>query len=316
MKLPVNRLNLDKVQFDFPFDQGKYSQIWLATNLFSSEKLAAKVFQKIDIKKKLSKKRLNWELKILSNLKSNFFPQFKGFSQNDYECIIYMEYISGPNFFQFLKQVNNFSIEHSTFYAGQLVLILEYLHSNLIVYRDLKPENVLIDKDGYLKLVDFGSSIILENATSKTFTICGTPEFLAPEILLGKGHNFTVDFWALGIFLFELFYIEGPFFDQNPMKHYTKIIKGVFKFPSKFPDEPKTLIRGLLNISPEKRLGTTSYDQIKTNKFFKNLNWNSLKNKTIEAPYIIDNWCIKKLEPCKQISLGESCSNNNLFLDW
>ena len=113
----------------------------------------------------------------------------------------------------------------------QIVLIFEYLHENNIIYRDLKPENVLIGEDGFIKLADFGFAKVIEN---RTFTLCGTPEYLAPEILLNQGHGKPVDWWTLGIILYEMVAGIDPFNDDDPMIIYQNILKGKLKFPGFF----------------------------------------------------------------------------------
>ncbi len=115
------------------------------------------------------------------------------------------------------------------FYCSHIVTIFEYLHGKNIVYRDLKPENVLINTNGYLKLTDFGFAKIIDG---KTYTLCGTPEYLAPEIILNKGHGKPVDWWTLGILLYEMIVGIDPFNDDDPMMIYQKIIKGKIKFPN------------------------------------------------------------------------------------
>ena len=110
--------------------------------------------------------------------------------------------------------------------------MFEYLHSKNIVYRDLKPENILIAVDGYLKLTDFGFAKFLTDG--RTYTLCGTPEYLAPEILLNKGHGKPVDWWTLGILIYEMLAGIDPFNDEDPMGIYQKILKGKIKFPKDF----------------------------------------------------------------------------------
>jgi len=117
------------------------------------------------------------------------------------------------------------------FYSGQVILMFESLHLKDIVYRDLKPENLLLTSNGYLKLVDFGFA---KQCKTRTYTLCGTPEYLAPEILLNKGHGKPVDWWCLGIMIYEMLAGQAPFTDEDPMQVYQKILKGKVKFPRTF----------------------------------------------------------------------------------
>ena len=130
--------------------------------------------------------------------------------------------------------------------------MFEYLHSKNIIYRDLKPENILIDKSGYLKLTDFGFAKICEG---RTYTLCGTPEYLAPEILLNKGHGKPVDWWTFGVLTYEMIAGIDPFNDEDPMLIYQKILKGKLKFPSSFDSNAKSLVKHLLEADLSKRYG-------------------------------------------------------------
>ena len=177
-----------------------------------------------------------------------------------------------------------YKIINFSFYAAQVTLMFEYLHSKNIIYRDLKPENILISRDGYLKLTDFGFAKICEG---RTYTLCGTPEYLAPEILLNKGHGKPVDWWTLGILLYEMIAGVDPFNDDDPMLVYQKILKGKVKFPSSFDSNAKSLVKHILVQDLSKRYGNlkNGADDIKNHRFFKNMNWNDLINKKITAPY-------------------------------
>ena len=130
--------------------------------------------------------------------------------------------------------------------------MFEYLHSHNVIYRDLKPENLLIDAEGYLKLTDFGFAKVVEN---RTYTLCGTPEYIAPEIILNKGHGKGVDWWTVGILLYEMLAGIDPFNDADPMMIYQNIIRGNIRFPRTFDKDGRSLVRHLLVADLSRRYG-------------------------------------------------------------
>lgn len=163
--------------------------------------------------------------------------------------------------------------------------MFEYLHSKDIIYRDLKPENILIDTKGYLKLTDFGFAKICQG---RTYTLCGTPEYIAPEILLNKGHGKPVDWWTFGILLYEMLAGIDPFNDEDPMLIYQKVLKGKIKYPSSFPPNAKSLVKHILTKDLSKRYGNlkNGVNDIKNHRFFKELDWTGLVKYKLKAPYI------------------------------
>ena len=194
-----------------------------------------------------------------------------------------MEYVSGGELFGYLRNVQRIPTKHARMYLAELVLALEYLHENNIVYRDLKPENILIDANGYLKMTDFGFAKKLK-PDEKTFTLCGTPEYLAPEIIQGQGHSYTVDWWALGILLFEMLAGSAPFVDSSAFGIYQRILQGRIEYPRDMDHRAKDLIRKLLTFDCTKRLGSRPED-VRGHKFFRNLNWDSLRDNRYRSFY-------------------------------
>ena len=170
------------------------------------------------------------------------------------------------------------------FYAGMIVLVFEYLHDKQIIYRDLKPENLLFDADGYLKVVDFGFA---KRVQERTWTVCGTPEYMSPEIITNQGHGKAVDWWTLGILVYEMLVGYPPFEGSDPMALYKNIVKNDIRFPKKVAGPVLDIIRGLLTSDPAERLGNLSggADDIKKHAWNKKIMWPSLLLKKIEAPY-------------------------------
>ncbi|KAJ8524749.1 hypothetical protein ON010_g16368 [Phytophthora cinnamomi] len=171
------------------------------------------------------------------------------------------------------------------FYAAQVVSIFEYMHSQDFIYRDLKPENLLLDNEGYIKITDFGFA---KRVAFKTYTLCGTPEYIAPEVLLNKGHGKGVDWWTLGILLYEMLAGQPPFCDDDPMGIYQQILSGKLNFPRFFDRNAKGLIKRMLTADLTKRYGClkNGVEDIKKHKFFAGVNWEDLLARKGAAPII------------------------------
>jgi len=198
--------------------------------------------------------------------------------------------------------------------------MFEYLHSKNIVYRDLKPENILIEKSGYLKLTDFGFAKVIDG---RTYTLCGTPEYLCPEIILNKGHGKPVDWWTTGILLYEMIAGIDPFSDDDPMMVYQKILKGKIRFPSSFDSSAKSLVKHLLEADLTRRYGNLKggVNDIKNHRLFKTLDWTALMSKKITAPYLpkvknasdISNFSSYPDSDRQAVAIKK---NDDPFLDW
>ncbi|KAI9696384.1 MAG: serine/threonine protein kinase, AGC [Candelina mexicana] len=201
-----------------------------------------------------------------------------------------LDYCPGGEVFTYLRRARRFDEPTSVFYAAEIVLILDYLHDKEgVAYRDLKPENILIDAEGHLKLVDFGFAKKVGNSsTVETYTLCGTPEYLAPEVIQSKGHGTAVDWWAFGILVYEFLVGQPPFWDQNPMKIYEMIVGGRIRYPSNMSLEARDLISNLCTVDASKRLGNISggVSQVKSHPFFRKIDWDALYYRKMKGPII------------------------------
>ncbi|XP_059076413.1 cAMP-dependent protein kinase type 1-like [Cryptomeria japonica] len=174
--------------------------------------------------------------------------------------------------------------EKQRFYAAQVLLSFEYLHSRNIIYRDLKPENLLLDEMGYIKVADFGFAKVVDR---RTFTLCGTPDYLAPEILLNKGHGKPVDWWTFGVLVYEMLAGFTPFQDSDTFGTYQKILKCKLRFPTHFSYNARDLINKLLTPDLTKRIGCLKggVRDIKSHPFFEHVDWDWLLQKRETPPY-------------------------------
>jgi len=224
------------------------------------------------------------EKAILADLKHPFIVNMYGSFHDPRYIYMLLEYIVGGEFFTHLRKAGRFSNDSAAFYAAQITAIFEYCHGKHVVYRDLKPENILINADGYVKLADFGFAKVVQH---RTYTLCGTPEYIAPEVLLNKGHGKPVDWWTLGILIFEMIVGYPPFVDEDPMGIYQKILSGKVAFQRHVDKNAKALVRKLLTADLGKRYGNlkNGVDDIKTHKWFKDINWADLLEKKIAAPF-------------------------------
>merc|ERR1711972_1242575 len=160
-------------------------------------------------------------------LDNPFLVNLRATYKDEYRVYFLLEACLGGELFTILRKMRSFDEATARFYCVMLVEAFDYMHERDIIYRDLKPENLVLTRDGYLKVTDFGFAKVVPN---KTFTLCGTPDYLAPEIVTGQGHGKGVDWWTLGILIYEMLASFPPFFDDEPMMTYRKIIQGKFEF--------------------------------------------------------------------------------------
>ena len=227
------------------------------------------------------------ERRILEGITHPFLVSLRFAFQTEDKLYMILDYFTGGELFFHLKSSGRFSEELARFYTAELTLALECLHKNTIVYRDIKPENVLLDEEGHIRLTDFGLSKESITGDTLTHTFCGTPEYLAPEIIHGAGYNTAVDWWSLGTLLYEMLTGLPPFFNTNINVMYEKIMRAPLTFPAYVSADAKSLLAGLLERNPTKRLGggPRGADEIKEHPFFASIDWNALLEKKVTPPF-------------------------------
>ncbi|VEN61198.1 unnamed protein product, partial [Callosobruchus maculatus] len=206
---------------------------------------AMKCIEKVRIIKLKQVEHTLYEKRILEAIRFPFIISLEfSFKDNSYLYFV-MPFINGGEMFTHLRRMRKFNEVLARFYASQVLLALEFLHFCDILYRDLKPENILIDSKGYLKIADLGFCKIVKG---RTWTLCGTPEYIAPEIILSKGYGKAVDYWSFGVLLFEMSAGYPPFTSSDPMKVYERIISCKYKCPGSFSSELQDIIKNLLQL--------------------------------------------------------------------
>ncbi|ODV63685.1 kinase-like protein [Ascoidea rubescens DSM 1968] len=227
------------------------------------------------------------ERTVLAKVKNPFITSLKFSFQSNEKLYLVLDFINGGELFYHLQKEGKFDLKRSKFYISELFSALNALHEFNIIYRDLKPENILLDYQGHISLCDFGLCKLNLASDDKTNTFCGTPEYLAPELLLNKGYTRSVDWWTLGILLYEMLVGLPPFYDEKIPIMYKKILNDNLLFPSDIDELARDLIQRLLIRSPEKRLGSgvNGVEDIKNHRFFHDIDWDQLNGKKYTPPF-------------------------------
>jgi len=195
-----------------------------------------------------------------------------------------MEYIKGKELFDTIRDIGLLNKAQTQFYACSLMLAIDYLHERKCIYRDIKPENIMVGENGFIKVIDFGT---VKEITDRTATIIGTPHYMAPEVVMGEGYSFPIDFWSIAICMYEFMCGGVPFGEnaEDPMDVYMAVINDDIRFPSFVKDkEFMSLIKKMLSKSPMNRL--CKFAQIKSDNWFNNYQWDNLISLVVDPPYI------------------------------
>ncbi|PYH89148.1 putative serine/threonine protein kinase [Aspergillus ellipticus CBS 707.79] len=227
------------------------------------------------------------ERSVLSQINNPFIVPLKFSFQSPEKLYLVLAFVNGGELFHHLQREQRFDINRARFYTAELLCALECLHGFKVIYRDLKPENILLDYTGHIALCDFGLCKLDMKDEDRTNTFCGTPEYLAPELLLGNGYAKTVDWWTLGVLLYEMLTGLPPFYDENTNDMYRKILQEPLTFPSTdiVPPAARDLLTRLLDRDPQRRLGANGAAEIKSHHFFANIDWRKLLQRKYEPSF-------------------------------
>lgn len=285
LKLSYNDFDLLKL-----LGRGSFGEVLLVRLKANKKLYAMKVLDKKMLKQRKQQIHTKTERDLMVKINCPFIVNIKSAFQDETKLYIVSEFLQGGDLFFHLheKRYTVFPEIKARFYIMELVIALDFLHQNNMIYRDLKPENILLDSQGHVKLTDFGLSKIFENEDDKAYTVCGTPQYLAPEILLRKGYDKAVDWWSLGCVLYEMLYGRLPFKLKKGQKISLNIYKEEIAFDKKISEEAKDLIINLLIFDPKSRLGSgvDGGEKIKNHNFFKGVNWKDVWDRKLEPPFV------------------------------
>ncbi|KAK2883760.1 hypothetical protein Q8A67_017397 [Cirrhinus molitorella] len=266
---------------------GGFGKVELVTTLQHRTYFAMKKISKQHVVAKKQEVHILLEKKILQAIQCDFIVRLHAAFKDSRYIYMIMEFCPGGEIWTKLKELGRFEENIAVFITACVVEAFAYLHNKGILYRDLKPENLILDCKGYVKLVDFGFAKELSRG-EKTYSFCGTPEYIPPEIIQNQGHDFAADFWSLGILIYELLVGSPPFSSSDPQKIYAKILDGVLNFPSYMGEGAKSLISKLCRPRPGQRLGNTKngIKDVRHHRWFNSINWHKLRMGQLEAPTI------------------------------
>ena len=265
--------------------QGSFGKVVLVKNENNNKLYAMKILDKKYIVKKNQVSHTRTERAMLEKLKHPFIVRLNYAFQDSKRLYFLTEFLQGGELFFHLRRNSGYKEKAVRFYMCQILLALEYMHNNNYIYRDLKPENILIDKEGNIKLTDFGLSKIMPPDETTTYTMCGTAEYLAPEILFGKGYDKTCDWFQFGVVLFEIFCRYHPFKSKGQKIDPNIYLRKTY-IPDKVGKTARDLIEKLFVSNPKKRLGYKSSDEVKNHPFFKGIDFDKVLRKEYKPPFI------------------------------
>ena len=270
--------------------RGSFGEVLLVRLKATNKVYAMKILDKKVIKMKKQQNHTKTERDLMVKINSPFVVNIKSAFQDMNNLYLVSEFMQGGDMFFHMHdgQIVIFSNDKTKFYMIELVLALESLHKNNMVYRDLKPENILLDSKGHVKLTDFGLSKILEDEDDKAFTLCGTPQYLAPEVLLRQGYDKCVDWWSLGCVMYEMLMGRLPFAIKRGVKLSMKIYEKNLDFNKRISNAAKDLVQKLLVTNPKERLGNgpNGTEDVKNHPFFEGVDWDLAMDKKLKPPFI------------------------------
>lgn len=267
--------------------KGSIGKVFLVRKKDTHVVYAMKVLRKKNVVRHGLEEHIKTERLILEEIDHPFIARLRYSFQTKDKLYLVTDYCSGGELFHHMSD-DGFSFDLSRFYAAELVLGLEHLHRLKVAYRDLKPENILVEATGHLRITDFGLSKLNVVSDKGAQTLVGSPEYLAPEVYNMQKYGYAVDWWSLGVFLYEMLTGTHPFFDDNREIMVKKIMTpGSVRtmMPPEMPPEAASLIYGLLTFNPSERLGSRGAHELRDHPFFAGISWDALMRREVVPPW-------------------------------
>ena len=283
--------NKNSFEFLSIIGKGGFGKVWKVFHKKSQKLYAMKLMSKQKIIDKKSSQSIKNERNFLSKIFHPFIINMHYAFQDGNNLYLVMDYLTGGDLRYHLCLYNEFNETESKFFAACILLALEYIHDNNIIHRDLKPENLIFDKEGFLKLTDFGIAKIYNKKVDNSSETSGTPGYMAPEVLCGLNHNQCVDYYALGIILYEIMMKKRPYNGRSRRELKEKVLSKQVQInkkfiPNKWSFECADFINKLIQRKPKNRLGYNGINEIKEHIWLKFFNWKDLYLRKLDAPFV------------------------------
>jgi len=260
---------------------GNFCNVYLAKEKATCQQVAIKIYNKVKMNKDMP--RMLTMIDILKKIDHPLAVVTYYSFQDDTNLYLATKFFGGGELYYYLKMKGRLSFVECRFIFIELVSVVSYIHELDVIIRGIKPEDVVFDTEGHVHLVDYNLSKLFLNGETRTNSFCGTPEYLAPEVLEGKYYTKKVDYWALGNLLYECIVGLPPFYNDNIQTMYSQVLSNPIAFPNYFNEEAKPIITGLMEKDPEKRYGIK---EIKEDGWMQGIDWELVKNKGLIPPKI------------------------------
>lgn len=271
--------------------KGSFGKVTLVRKISDSKLYAMKVLSKPNIVRRKQVEHTRTERRVLGTINHPNIVKLHYAFQTKEKLYFVLDYAAGGELFFHLSRMKKFPEHFARFYSAQIASALDALHKIGVVYRDLKPENILLDSEGHIKLADFGlAKENVNEAASGATSLCGTPEYLSPEVLDRQGHGTAVDWWNLGMVTYEMLTGLPPWYTTDKQKLFDRLRNAPLKFPYYVSKPAASFIHGLLQRNPEVRLGSQGGEEVRQHRFFSDIDWVALMNRDIAPPF----------DPCRQ----------------